>query len=228
MDQVICAKDSVSINGSGASLYEWFPDSIVLNSQNPSTLAFPSQTTQLVLIGTDNNGCVNTDTLLITVDLQPQPPLIWQMGDSLYTDLGYQYQWFLNNSLLNGETQHFITNLQIGNYTVEIIDSNGCRNNSTPFSYASNPSGVIQKGKLLLRISPNPGNGKYSLQGLPYNSAHPIEKICIYDYCGRSITYSLITSGNSILVDISNAPNGLYLLKVGLNHKEYFSRLVKN
>jgi gliding motility-associated-like protein len=64
-DQVICIGASVTLSGSGASIYTW-------NNSVTNAVAFsPAATTTYTVTGTDVNGCINTDQVLVTVNTLP-------------------------------------------------------------------------------------------------------------------------------------------------------------
>lgn len=64
-DQVICSGTSVSVNGSGAATYTW-------NNGVTNGVSFtPTSSMTLICTGTDLNGCVNTDDLILTVNSNP-------------------------------------------------------------------------------------------------------------------------------------------------------------
>ncbi len=64
-DQAICAGQSVTLSGSGASTYSW-------NNGVTNDVAFtPASTTTYTVTGTSAEGCTNTDQVLITVEASP-------------------------------------------------------------------------------------------------------------------------------------------------------------
>lgn len=70
-DTAICDMSTVQLKGSGANTYVWH----IGNTLNDSTIynpkATPSATTTYTLVGTAVNGCVNTDTVKITINALP-------------------------------------------------------------------------------------------------------------------------------------------------------------
>lgn len=65
-DQTICSGNSTTLSGSGALNYSW--DNSVVNGVSFS----PTDTKTYTLIGTDNNGCKNTDQVKIEVNKTPR------------------------------------------------------------------------------------------------------------------------------------------------------------
>jgi len=64
-DQTVCAGTAVTLNGSGATTYTW-------NNGVTNAVAFtPIATNTYTVTGTDANGCINTDQVLVTVNPIP-------------------------------------------------------------------------------------------------------------------------------------------------------------
>src|SRR5574343_158926 len=65
VDQTICVGATVTLSGSGASTYTW-------NNGVTNGVAFtPAATTTYTVTGTDANGCINTDQVVVTVNPLP-------------------------------------------------------------------------------------------------------------------------------------------------------------
>lgn len=125
----ICAGQSTTLNGSGATSYTWNPG----GSTSANTTVSPTSSTTYTLIG-DNGGC--TDTTMVNVVVNPTPTL----GNTALLDSarcgastggvlgitvtggtpGYTYQWS------NGSTNDSLLNVPMGTYSVVVTDANGC------------------------------------------------------------------------------------------------------
>lgn len=70
-DKVICINDSASLQATGATTYTWAPATGLscTNCANPK--AAPTTTTSYVVTGTDGNGCMKSDTVIVTVNPLP-------------------------------------------------------------------------------------------------------------------------------------------------------------
>jgi len=80
-DQALCAGDTLTLNGSGATGYVW-------NNGVSNGIAFvPAATATYTLTGTDNNNCQNTDSVTITINPLPAvnagPDLVICLGDTV-------------------------------------------------------------------------------------------------------------------------------------------------
>jgi gliding motility-associated-like protein len=66
-DTTISKGGSLLLNAQGGIVYSWLPVTDLSNSGLANPVAAPQTTTSYTLTGTDNNGCVNADTIVITV-----------------------------------------------------------------------------------------------------------------------------------------------------------------
>ena len=138
-DVTICAFDTTTLTASGATSYVW--------STTATTAAIDvsvSATTTYDVTGTDDNGCINRDTVVVNVnDLPP-------VGSSIYllragvtvtgqdTSICDGDQIRLNGTGAttyawdNGITDNVaFTPTATTTYVVEGTDDNGCKNNDT-------------------------------------------------------------------------------------------------
>ena len=88
-DQTINLGQSASLTATGADQYQWSPLAglIPSNGTGASVLASPVNTTLYFVTGTTANGCVDTDSVLVTVNpvLLPLTPPLISPGTGSYT-----------------------------------------------------------------------------------------------------------------------------------------------
>lgn len=136
IDVQICIGDSSQLNASGALTYSWNNQNMLTNNSVANPIAFPIDTSVFVVIGTDVNGCVNSDTVNIVVNSLPNASAgvdtLVCFGDSvqLIASGGEEYVWtpelaLEDDSIANPWTATLVTQ----EYSVEVTDSNGCVNN---------------------------------------------------------------------------------------------------
>ena len=125
VDQIICEGTAVTLSGSGANTYVW--DNAVTNN-TPFTPGVGQVT--YTVIGTDANGCVNTDDVEVTVNTLPtvaagvdqticEGPTVTLSGSGANT-----YVW--DNGVDDGIA--FIPGVGTITYTVTGTATNGCVN----------------------------------------------------------------------------------------------------
>ncbi len=66
-DTLICKGDATTISAAGANTYSWLPSTGLACATCQSTSAAPVTTTPYVVTGTDQRGCKNKDTVVISV-----------------------------------------------------------------------------------------------------------------------------------------------------------------
>jgi gliding motility-associated-like protein len=121
LDQVICIGASVTLTGSNGNTYVW--NNGVLNA-----IAFnPIATNTYTVTGTDVNGCIDTDQVLVTVNVLPvvnagNDLIICNGTTALLTGSGAStYVW--TNAVTDGVA---FTPAGTNSYTVTGTDVNGC------------------------------------------------------------------------------------------------------
>ena len=133
-DVAICIGDTtqLSANAPGAITYLWSPSTGLNDNSVSNPNAFPSVTTSYVVSASNALGCIDYDTIIVTINPLPLNTITasgstsFCTGDSITltaTNLG-TYNW-----TPGGETTQSITVFNSGNYTVDITDSNTCLNN---------------------------------------------------------------------------------------------------
>lgn len=134
-DTTICPGNSTPLFAFGGVSYEWKPANTLNSSTGSSVIATPTQNTTYYAIGIDENGCV--DTGFVTVTLFPQPFI--QTSPDVYAFFGDviqlsatsttpgPYIWnpaeFLSCVVCKNPVAVPNKNMQ---YTVTYTDQNGC------------------------------------------------------------------------------------------------------
>mgnify|MGYP003322533180 CR=1 FL=1 len=108
---------------------------------------------------TDANGCVTTGFVSI---VNPDPIIVnvWQYENMLEATSGFvSYQWLDDQgNPISGETSNEFFPTSVGEYSVEVTDSNGCTMISLPIYY--NYTGVTNN-EMSFNIYPNPTSSTY-------------------------------------------------------------------
>jgi PKD repeat protein len=200
------------------SSYQWnFPGGMPSadTTANPPAVCYPnSGSYDVTLTVTNGNGSATAViTNLITVFPPVQFSPISQTGDTLFSVAGYSsYQWFYNNNPITGAVNYFYVANQNGNYSVNVIDSNGCEASATIIDVIT---GINDLKENLLKYFVQYNNGIISIQIISDISTRV--KIELYNSVAEEI-YSgqikLLQGKNNFELTQSDLSKGIYLLKM--------------
>ncbi len=204
-------------NSIRATSYLWiFSDGGTDTVVNPTHTYYQSGLDSITLIAYYTTPCgVFSDTSIqsfyFNVYDPPQPPIITKSGDTLYSSFLLGNQWFLNDTLLLGDTNSYYVPSQNGNYTVEVTDSNGCSSTSTVYHLNTGISHIPNYSGLSAFIYPNPNDGSFTL----HYSLPSYGTFFIKDVTGREV-YSINVSGTERTqsIDVSTLAKGIYYWEI--------------
>ena len=215
-DVEVCEGTSITLNASGAQDYDWS------NEMANNTSAELVSGTYSV-IGTDANGCENSDTLEVLVNANPEielgadsttcsnyGPIVLNAGSGFVS-----YDW--NTNATTSTVSAFLT----GTYEVTVIDNNGCEG-SDAISLVFDPCLGIEESKLEAVIYPNPTMNFVTVEVPSADFTYQLT-----DLNGASLQMEQVT-GTKATIDFSALAQGVYLLKIVQNEKEIIERIVKN
>lgn len=191
----LCSLDTTSVNGQICP-----GDSYSFNGE---TLTQPGTYYQSLVSSVTGRDSI-VKLVLSLYDL-PQPA-ITQNGNVLSTTQAYSsYQWLHNGSAISGATFNNHTITQGGNYTVQVVSTDGCTNTSPPFNVTA--TGGINEAELF----PNPAR-EYVTVRLPELVAGVY--ITIISSESKKLISEYHAYTNSIRIDIRHLPEGTYLLRL--------------
>jgi hypothetical protein len=191
---------------SGATGYIWtLPSGWVGTSDSNSIIFTTNDTGGVVTVKVIR--CDTSDALTMNVYVYPamQTPSITQSGNTISTSGAYSsYQWYLNDTLINGATAPSYTASRAGNYTVVVTGTSGCHDTSSVYPL-SNITAIneLQNQKDNLYIYPNPANNILNI--------HTTDKVsaAITSIDGRVLFNNITTQK----IDISSLSAGVYIIK---------------
>ncbi|MEY3854097.1 MAG: Pyrolysin [Bacteroidota bacterium] len=214
--QSVCEGTSVllSASSSDAPNYQWLLNGAVIAGATSNSFD-AKKTGNYQLVASNKGLCpVTTPAFKLTVNI-PLSPLLSFLDGVLKTSDGTDLQWYVNNdnSPIKGATKTTFSPLEAGQYYVKLKDINGCLATSEKITVSilatekEDPFGQ-------LTLFPNPAQDILHV-GIPKGSSGNIQ-ISLIDLQGRvqNVQNANLSLGeNSLQMDISKLPKGVYLLK---------------
>jgi len=177
---------------------------------------------------TGANGCIFTDTIILTKVNNPQPELgndttICEK-DSIFLDAGAyaKYKWNTNAT-----TRLLKVKNPGGLFDVIVTDINGCTgtdDKSVKTKFCVDKGSVNLMKVLGLKVFPNPAKDQISIEWLvKYTNA----SVSIFDVNGKKVYEHKANPGfNSFNVNVSEYPRGIYYLKVSTGNSEESMKVI--
>lgn len=140
-DTTICYNDSLllSLNSSGFAAVQWMLNAVVISGAT-DTIYYANQVGDYYATVIDSLGCKGTSNSISlaksipVTTINPNGYVNICDGDSVSLTAvnipGYSFQWFYDNTILNGVTNYSIMVSDSGNYFATIIDTLQCSANS--------------------------------------------------------------------------------------------------
>ncbi|MEO5644507.1 MAG: glycine-rich protein [Bacteroidia bacterium] len=177
---IICDGSSSILTGSGASTYTWMPGTL----SGTTVTVIPATTTTYTVTGMDVNGCTNTNSVIVTVNLLPTITASTTAGmicagDAVTLSGGGAVSYTWTGSV----TDNVAFNPAATNsYTVTGVDANGCSNTAS-VTVTVNPLPVISvafamdtvclTGGMVTLSGESPAGGTWSGPGVTGNMFDP-------------------------------------------------------
>jgi hypothetical protein len=139
----------------------------------------------------------------------------------LYTNLfAVTYEWYFNGNLYSSGPLPYVIANQSGNYSVILIDSDGCERESTIYPVIT--SGIVSIGNESVRVYPNPAKNDLTVQLI---SSDAEAQIYISDVTGKIVLHQAIGNGNT-RVPLSELSNGIYFIRIATSNTAIYQKVV--
>ncbi|HTN17927.1 MAG TPA: T9SS type A sorting domain-containing protein [Chitinophagaceae bacterium] len=205
---LICPGDTVQLFAGGCFAKTWYRDGIVLpGDSNLQKVTIPGNY-QLVV---SNNACADTSHI-ITVQHRPKP-VVYQIGDSLYSSAAVAYVWLdSTRKPISGAEKPYFAPKKSGTYIVTTMDSSGCIQSSDPFFFFT-PSGIHNIGEAQdqhFRVFPNPIADRVSVS----NQTNQAALMVIRNLNGQIVYRESLSPGeHTYPTDILQLRQGFYWIQ---------------
>ncbi|MGK7389040.1 MAG: PKD domain-containing protein [Candidatus Cyclobacteriaceae bacterium M2_1C_046] len=200
----LCEAGNITLTGTGASSYEWYIGNTLAGTGASIQLVL-EQTTTYTLLGFSPEGTCSSSTE-ITVELfDVIQPVINLSGSQLICSDASAYQWYYNGVEIQGATSKNYSPLEEGNYSVSVVDFNGCLSVSEVFSYTILDVNDTEGD---FSIYPNPVNNKLYLTG-----ADRYISFKIFTYSGLLVKNGQFY-GEGEFINVQDLKEGVYLLEI--------------
>lgn len=208
----VCMGDSVVLNGAGADTYVW--DNNVLNGQ-----AFvPASTQNYTLVGTVN-GCINSDTIAITVNPLPIVTLNLNAIDTLCQDAGVitlvgesPVGGVFSGTGVSANTFDALTT-GMGTYTITYTfsDANACVNTAEDSIYVDVCTGYhLTISDAQQFVYPNPFYEQATL--IIHSDIDEKVQLEVFDILGNVVWKQNVSTNTNVCVGLELA-QGTYMVK---------------
>lgn len=155
------------------------------------------------------------------IPIKLQQPTITLNGNQLQSSYQNGNQWYLNDTILIGETNQFINPTQNGNYSVKYTSEEGCEIFSNYFNYTS-LSITEHTNQGTVSIFPNPANTTLFIKA----EDNSLSQYQIYNSIGQMLKQGKLTENS---IDLSGLPKGIYLIQLNFkNGQTFHSKFIKD
>lgn len=146
-------------------------------------------------------GKVDALAMLSSQTLEPTPTVTY-IGTGLESSVAPNYQWYIDGTIVNGETNQTISYQSDGSYQIMAINDDGCFALSAPYDVSLSLSEI---GVKQFKVYPNPTS-----ESIQIIADEEIVDVQCFDLNGRSM--ELHFSGNYL--DVTNMHSGSYVLQI--------------
>ncbi len=214
MDVDACSGSDITLTGTGASSYSW-------NNGVTNGMPFEAMDGDYIVTGTDANGCVNSDTMHVSV-IEVNDSVI-QSGVVLSADAsGAAYQWYdcATWTMISGATSQTYTPTANGSYAV-VVTENGCSDTSECMAVST--VGLEEVFAAAVSVNPNPTNGQVKV----HCDQVKAREIILMNAQGE-VLETHVPNGSETTIDLGNYASGVYLIRISTDAGTVLKKIIRN
>jgi uncharacterized delta-60 repeat protein len=231
-DRFRCPGVGLTFNGTGADSLAWFPIPSYNDTIANGESFIPNATGQYELVGITPDGCIDSDTVLVTIFPNPtQIELVVGMSGNLFINIATgSTDWYQDGISLNHTgTSFFYDSIPYceGEYSVEYTDENDCQSFDTIVVVDSMTTGSCNVGLNdyaleEVNIYPNPTLNKVYID-FDISKKRTIQ---VYSSTGQ-LVQELSINEQSTSIDLSQNERGTYFITILSERSISRARVVK-
>jgi hypothetical protein len=207
----ICTGNSVTLNASGAVLYNWNT-----SATTQSIVETPTLSTSYSVVGTAANNCTSSAQVNITVNAKPTVSLSAAsntacLNGGLVALTGSPSGGVYTGPNVSGNNLNPSATGTFNPVYTYTDSSTGCSNSATTSVIVSICTDIISRSvnNTALKVYPNPNSGVFTIE-----TGNSLNKtLTLTDVAGR-IVHQETTEGGIIQMNISELANGIYHLRI--------------
>jgi len=162
----------------------------------------------------NNCGESEATNYAVTINTVPAKPVVTQTGNQLTASTaGAAYEWKKEGVTIANATTQTITITEAGSYTVRVKNDTNCYSETSEAIVATlQPTAIEDELAKGVIVAPNPTTGKFSI-----STQEPLQQVeVIVTNLVGAVVYrtSLPNLHSNLSINLSNLPNGLYLVQV--------------
>lgn len=223
----VCAGQNVMLTALGGVTYTWSGST----TNNSSThVVTPLTSTTYSVWGANSFGCAKMAVQPIVVNQLPNinassaSPSQICVGEKVVLSAtgGASFSWISNtsSSILSGANVTVSPNVT-STYTITGTDINGCSNVATLTQVVDACTGLSESAIAAgFNVYPNPSAGEFTIEGV--NGA----QLEVVDLTGK-VVYTNTINGGKVTLNMNNASNGVYFLKLQSQGSVNIVKLIK-
>jgi subtilisin family serine protease len=216
----ICAGETQTLTApAGFSAYAW-------NTEETTQSISVMEAGEYAVRVANEDGFYSPWSAPVSVSINPKPatPSVTNNSDTLTSTAAVAYQWYFNNSPIEGATEQVHIAKNSGLYHVMVANENNCTAASTPINVTVSSIEALAAANQFMTINPNPNNGSFVINSL-LNQPIPVE---IIDAAGRIVNSFATINPGKTTIEAGNLRKGIYFIRFKVAGEVYIQKLVIN